>query len=249
MADDLGLAEDREAQRERAVRRVAGAGRHPLGDLALDQEHQPLEGPRGQGTHHHRRGDVVGQVRDELRALRQDSEVVVEGIGRHDLHVGEPLQREGEDGQQPLVEFERPHGPRAGGQLAGQHAEPRTHLEHGVGGAELGRGDDRFERAAVDEEVLPEALVGAQPKAIKHRGHGAAVGQILGGAVGSVDQPMFSPMSSLSSRLAADSEVSLTTASSEASIAFAVSSTSRSVAARPFSTSRCASTPISRASS
>jgi hypothetical protein len=51
--------------------------------------------------------------------------------------------------------------PRARREVLRQHAEPAAHLEHDVGGVELGGAGDHVEQVRVDEEVLAEVAVRA----------------------------------------------------------------------------------------
>ena len=64
---------------------------------------------------------------------------------------------------EPSVELDGVNVGALLGQHAGQGAEARADLEHDVGGVELGQPGDDAEDVVVDEEVLPERLLGLRP--------------------------------------------------------------------------------------
>ena len=60
-------------------------------------------------------------------------------------------------------------------QPAGQDAEPRADLEHAAAGRRGRRGEDGLEHVHVDQEVLAEAALGAQPGLAKGAPDGGRV--------------------------------------------------------------------------
>src|ERR671935_234255 len=71
--------------------------------------------------------------------------------------VSEPLR---ERVRKRAVELDRVHARDAVGEIGGQDPEPRTDLEHDVLRRELREAADHAEDVLVDEEVLPELLLG-----------------------------------------------------------------------------------------
>src|SRR5919198_94794 len=115
----------------------------------------------GEARDDERSRDVVRQVRDELRWRRLEApEVEAERVGDVELDVrpvSEPLR---ERVRKRAVELDRVHARDAVGEIGGQDPEPRTDLEHDVLRRELREAADHAEDVLVDEEVLPELLLG-----------------------------------------------------------------------------------------
>ncbi len=85
-----------------------------------------------------------------------------------------------QDWLQPSVVFngdDAAHTPR---QLPRQGAQPGADLQDGIVAAEFGGRDDLVERLMVDQKVLAEALLGADPMAAQQALDDVASAQIVG---------------------------------------------------------------------
>ena len=67
-------------------------------------------------------------------------------------------------GLEPAVELDDVDVAGALGEVLGEHAEAAADLEHDVVGAELRRARDHLEQVRVDQEVLAEVAVRADPE-------------------------------------------------------------------------------------
>ena len=65
---------------------------------------------------------------------------------------------------EPAVDLDHVHVRGALGEVLGQHAEPAADLEHDVLGRERGGAADHVEDVRVDQEVLAELAVRADPE-------------------------------------------------------------------------------------
>ena len=65
---------------------------------------------------------------------------------------------------EPAVELDDVHVARTLGEVLGEHAEAAADLEHDVLGAELGGARDHLEQVGVDQEVLAQLAVRADPE-------------------------------------------------------------------------------------
>src|SRR5581483_116616 len=151
-----------EEHRDRPVRLGSRLREEALGDLALNHHAPPLERRQPvEALDHHRRRDVVGQVRDELARRRLE-------VGQVDLECVADLEPEVRDLGQ--VRFKRPidldrmHERDPFGQVPGEDAEPGTDLEDDVIGLELGEPADHSEDVLVDEKMLAELFLRADAR-------------------------------------------------------------------------------------
>src|ERR687887_632977 len=156
------LGGELDEHRDRAVGLRRRLGEEAVGDLTLDHHAPKLQaGEAVEALDDERSRDVVRQVRDELRWRRLEApEVEAERVGDLELDVrpvSEPLR---ERVRKRAVELDRVHARDAVGEIGGQDPEPRTDLEHDVLRRELREAADHAEDVLVDEEVLPELLLG-----------------------------------------------------------------------------------------
>ena len=155
--------------REHRRRAVGGAARlrgQPLPHLALHHRHLRLDARQLlDHAQDHRRRDAVGQVRDDLGRRRVErAEVEPDGVAEVQRRVRVRVQGVAEGGLELAVHFDHMHVRHACGQVLRQHAEPAADLEHYVRGIERRLAPDHVEQVRVDQEVLPEVAVGADPE-------------------------------------------------------------------------------------
>ncbi len=104
-----GSAKNRSATSRCTITHHRSSGRQPV--EALD---------------HERRGDVVGQVRDQLRRRRiERAERSPEGVSPEQVDVVAAMPRRRSGRLEAAVELDRVHEPHPGGEEAGQHARAR----------------------------------------------------------------------------------------------------------------------------
>jgi len=147
-------------------------GEEAIGDLSL-HHHAPALERRGmfEGLHHERRGDVVGQIRDELgRARPKLSRVEPQRVTPDQIDVRPSLERVDQRGLERPVELDSVDELHPVGDVTREHAESRPDLEHDVGGREIAHPLDHAEDVLVDEEMLAQRLLGldghARPNAL-----------------------------------------------------------------------------------
>ena len=145
---------------DRAVRLRRRRREEAVRDLALHHDAPEVDRREtGEALGDDRRGDVVGQVGDELRRGRIEAREVepecVTPVQRHVL----PRCEVREVRLEPAVELDGVDVGAALGEEPGEDAEARPDLEHDVVGVELGQPGDDAEDVVVDEEVLAERLL------------------------------------------------------------------------------------------
>ena len=79
----------------------------------------------------------------------------------HDVHVRLVGEAPAQEGDQAVVQLDGDHPAGLLGDQLGEHAGPGTDLQHCVVPRQLGRGDDAGAVSGVNEEVLAQALLGA----------------------------------------------------------------------------------------
>ncbi len=150
--------------------RLPGRRADPFADLALEHQRQALDPLELAEPLDQQRGrDVVGQVGDdadpagaelgegELAGVRLDQlEAPARGLGK----LLERLDA-------ARVALDRDHPRRAGREQGpGQAAGAGSDLDHGAPAQIAGRRRDPAEQLGIEQEMLAEPLVGAQPEAL-----------------------------------------------------------------------------------
>ncbi len=156
------LAHELHEHRDGAVGLRARQREEAVGDLAL-HHHAPGVDQRQavEALDDERRGDVVRQVRDELRRVGSERrEIELERVTEVDLDVGAGVTQVRLERR---VDLDRVHARDAVGEVVRQYAEAGTDLEDDVVLVELREPADHAENVLVDEEVLPERLLRAGP--------------------------------------------------------------------------------------
>ena len=151
---------------------VPGCAKNLLGDLPL-HHHAPEPDVRQpvEALDDERRGDVVREVRDELRRVLRKLDP--ERVAEDDVDVlAEAAQR----GLERAVDLDRVDPADSLGEEAREHALPGTDLEHDVVGLELRQPADHLEDVRVAEEVLAVLLL--RPRAHGSEKHSAALRSI-----------------------------------------------------------------------
>ena len=169
---DGGLAIHLHAERQQAE--VAGEGADALGHLALHGQDQALRGALGlQQVAQQGRGDVIGDVGDHqvARGGHQLGRVEDEDISLHQAHIGHAAQHFFQRAEQVGIQLHGDHLAGGGSQVAGQAAQAGADLEHIVLGEDLGGHDDAAQGGLVQQEILAQALVGAQVVTAQQAGH------------------------------------------------------------------------------
>jgi hypothetical protein len=105
-------------------------------------------------------------------------EVESQRVAHQQIHVRARASQFGEDRRQALVELHRYEPPAAVGQAQGQRSESRADLQDLVVGLNASRFDDAVAQVGVDEEVLTQAVAGAEPVPGQHCRELAAIGWI-----------------------------------------------------------------------
>ena len=146
--------------REPAIGLGAGRGGEAIGDLLLEHHGQALElrGPR-LPFEEQLRGDVVGQVGDDLGRSGHDARFVdLEGVGRdHAKATGEVAGELVEGREATPVALDGDDLDRARRQqLARQAAGPGADLEHPPAVQRARRADDAADQVAIVQEVLAQ---------------------------------------------------------------------------------------------
>ena len=145
-----------------------GSGCDPLGDLALEHEHEVL-GPRRRPEQpvEHGARDVVRQVGDDVVRRRHEvDEVLVERVA---LDETEPLlvdlagERVPQEGRQARVELDGRDGRPGREEAAREEAEPGPDLEHAATRGRIRLAQDPLEDVDVGEEVLARPCLGRRP--------------------------------------------------------------------------------------
>ena len=154
---------------DRQIRKVTGRRRDPLGDLALDHQHQHRRGRLdAQVTEQERRRDLVRQVCDELvRRSQIVGRIELQRVALDDLDVLWHQARQ--HGRQVAVQLERDDPPRPPRQLLGQDAEARPDFEHLVVGRQRGGRRDLARDPDVGQERLREPSARLEAKLAQQR--------------------------------------------------------------------------------
>ncbi len=158
------LGEDREA----AVSVAAGLGDDAFGDLLL--EHQRERPPPGRPAierhpaDEQRGADIIGQVRCDVRAFARFGALInLHGVvGQHPEAPARRLVELGQRRQAPVVALDRHHIRPRFEQRAGQPAGAGADFIDGRAVQIAGNAGDTVEQLAVEQEILPERLAGAQ---------------------------------------------------------------------------------------
>ena len=119
-------------------------------------------GEAGKALNDQRGGDVVREVRHQLRRVGRDpGEVELQGVAKPKVDVRSAGQTRGQARLQRAVELDRVHSTNPVCEVLGEDAEARADLQHDVLLPELGEPADHAEDVLVDEEVLPKLLLRA----------------------------------------------------------------------------------------
>src|SRR5688572_10379441 len=148
---------------ERTV--VFGAGLRPqaLGDFLLEHDRDVEDVfARGDEVLQERRGDVVGQVADDVEWCAGElGEIGVECVAFDDFdvarHGGAQLRDE------VAVDFDRDDAARGGSEFTGKGAGSGSDFDNGVTGGDAGKPNDALEDVAIGKEVLAVALLQKRP--------------------------------------------------------------------------------------
>jgi hypothetical protein len=152
---------------------VAWSRHDALGDLALEHQRQALEEGRPrlhcQPAGQQLRTDIVGQVGDDpRRPVRQDAIVHLHGIAtdhRQPPGICFGDFRKGGQGARIALDGDDLSG-ALGEKRAGQPARPRTDLDHTHAFERSAHPGDAGREVQVEQEVLPQFLLGPQPVGI-----------------------------------------------------------------------------------
>src|SRR6266545_854953 len=167
------LRDELDEHRHGAVGLRRGPGEEAVRDFALDHHAPELDaGQAVEALDHDRRGDVVGQIGNELPWSGAElREVERERVAEAELDVAAAAQLFLEPGLQCQVDLDRMDARDSLGEVRGQHAEPGTDLEHDVVGAQLRETPDYAQNVGIDQKMLAELFVGSDPP---QRGENAA---------------------------------------------------------------------------
>src|SRR6185503_4691559 len=159
------LGRELDQYRDRAVGLGGGLREEAVGHLALHHHAPELEAPQAvKALDDQRCGDVVGQVRDELRRCRLErGEVKPQRVAEVEVDVLAAVERLAQARLERTVELDGVHVGDAVGEVGRQYAEARADLEHDVPWFELGQPADHAEQVLVDQEVLAELLLRGGP--------------------------------------------------------------------------------------
>jgi non-ribosomal peptide synthetase component F len=131
----------------------------PLANLALHQDHQPLDGRRlFEHGHHDRDGDVVRKVRaqDPRFAFELVRPVDARRVGRRDIDVVDTGRHLAERREQRSVELDRADARARLRERQRERAHPGSDLDDAIAGTGTRLGGDRPGQVRVDQEVLTE---------------------------------------------------------------------------------------------
>ena len=154
----------RDHHRQAPIRRVVGAGRHPVDHFLLQHEvHVGDAGCRFEQVEQQRCRYVVGQVAADTQATARGErdEVDVERVGLVHDQLAQRADPRLQFGDHVAVDLDDFQASRAREQVAGQRAQSRSDLDQWLPGLRIDGRDDARDHLLVMQEVLAEALAGA----------------------------------------------------------------------------------------
>ena len=144
-------------------------GRQPLGHLALQHQHGPVNGLAGiEELQHDRARQVVGDVADHPDAPEpafgpRGREVERQDISPDDLDIGHAPELRLQHLDETPVDLDGDHAPGASGEQRRQDADARADLDDGVRVANPGDPDDLLQDVRIAQEILAETLQRPDP--------------------------------------------------------------------------------------
>src|SRR5438132_665911 len=162
------LGGELDEHRDGAVVLCPRTGKEAVGNLALNH-HAPEPNVRQsiEALDDQRRGDVVREVRHELRRVLRQLEL--EGVAESYVDV---FREAAERRLERVVDLDRVDAADSLGEVTGEHSLPGPDLEHDVFRPELREPADHLEDVRVAQEVLPVRLLG--PRAHGSEKHSVA---------------------------------------------------------------------------
>ena len=165
---DRRVAEHLHGERDGRIIRRSATCAQSVCDLLLHHDGEGVgREPALDEAHYERSGDIVRQIRHHLEVPLPDDGAEL-GVGHlhhvaeDDLDVLSAPQGEIEHLFEPLVHLEGKHFPRPFGKARGESARARAYLHDRIKACHAAVGDDRVEKVAVENEILPQRLVEAE---------------------------------------------------------------------------------------
>ena len=147
---------------EQPVLAASRRGTQPVRNLALHHHHGPRQQParsRGEEPQQDRRGDVVWQIANHIRALalrHQRSEIPFENIGLEDFNLRLFSKAKAQFGGQRRIDLDGDQPPAARSQNRCNCAVARADLDHRPLAERAQRVHNRVARFVVNQKVLAE---------------------------------------------------------------------------------------------